>query len=205
MRMYKPNLTFGTEVLLSDFIVTGIMPKWDTLVEEIHKAEKFFEDNNLTKADAKTNVMSDYNTPFRSHQHTNFLDNLHACIKKEIFQAQNDYRGMNQTSIKNYLTVGESWILKYKAGEATQKHSHYPYHLVSTFYYDVEKSTPIVFEYYDLEGLQQKEIEVSNGMFIIQNGAVSHSVPTVRGSRSVVATNWFYDISKFIEDTKNNT
>lgn len=203
--MYKPNLSFGTEVLLSDFIVTGIMPKWDTLVEEIHLAEEYFEENNLTKANDKTNVMSDYHTPFRSHLYTEFLDRLHLCIKAEINHAQNDYRGMNQTSIKNYLTVGESWILKYKEGEVTQKHSHYPYHLVSTFYYDVEKSTPIVFEYYDLDGLQQKEIEVSNGMFIIQNGAVTHSVPTVRGSRSVVATNWFYDISKFIKDTEKNT
>ena len=203
--MYKPNLTFGTEVMLSDFIITGIMPKWDTLVEEIHEAEKYFEDNNLTTADSRTNVNSKYHTPFRSHTHTPCLDRLHLCIKAEITQAQTDYRGMNQTSIKDYLTVGESWILKYKEGDTTRKHMHYPYHLVSTFYYDVEKSTPIVFEYYDLEGLQQKEIEVSNGMFIIQNGAVTHSVPTVRGSRSVVATNWFYDISAFIKDSEKNT
>lgn len=199
--MYKPNLTFSEDILLEDYIIMTVLPDWNRYVNDMKLAENYFNRKNLTTSDTRTNVQSNYHTPFRSHTHVDLFDGLHKAIKKEIDFAQEKYRGIKKTALWNHLQPGECWIAKYEEGDTTNWHVHYPYHLVSTFYYDVEVSTPIVFEYYDEYGLQQKEVEVSNGMLIVQNGAVKHSVPPCKGARSVVATNWFYDISKFLEES----
>lgn len=194
-------MSFCEDILLQDYILITILPDWKTYVNDMHLAENYFNRKYLTNADGKTNVQSDYHTPYRSHTHVDLFDRLHQATKKEIDFAQEKYRGIKKTSLWNHLKPGECWIAKYKEGDSTNNHVHYPYHLVSTFYYDVEESTPIQFEYYDEYGLQQKQIEVTNGLLIVQNGAVPHSVPQCKGARSVVATNWFYDISKFLEES----
>ena len=199
--MYNPNLLFSEDILLEDYILMTVLPNFDEHIKNIKLAEEWFENNNMTTSDSWTNVQSNYHTPFRSHNYVNFFDDLHSVIKKQIDYAQEKYRGIKKTELWKHLKPGESWIAKYQEGDSTNQHIHYPYHLVSTFYYDVEVSTPIVFEYYDADGLQQKEVEVSNGMLLVQNGAVKHSVPRCRGARSVVATNWFYDISKYLEES----
>lgn len=199
--MYKPNMSFSEPILLEDYIMVTILPDWHEFVERIHLAEKYFEENGLTTADSRTNVMSKYHTPYRSQIHVDHFDHLLARILHEIHYAQENFRGIKRTSLWDHLKVGECWIAKYEEGDTTQQHVHYPYHLVSTFYYDVEKSTPFVLQYYDDTGIQLKEIEVSNGMLIVTPGALKHSVPPCKGRRSVFATNWFYDISKFIEES----
>jgi hypothetical protein len=199
--MYKPNLSFSKDILLEDYIMMTVLPNWDRYVDDIKEAEAWFEKNNMTTADSKTNVNSKYHTPYRSQKYVDNLDNLHSEIKREIDFAQAEYRGIKKTALWNYLEVGESWIAKYQEGDTTNQHVHYPYHIVSTFYYDVEVSTPIVFQYYDETGLTQKEVEVSNGLLIVQNGSVKHSVPQCKGARSVVASNWFYNISSYLEES----
>ena len=197
--MYKPNLSFSEPILLEDYIAVTILPDWHEYVADIKEAEAYFIDNEMTTCDGRTNVNSKFHTPYRSQKHTSKFDALHNAILKEMHFAQDSFRGIKKTSLWDYLKVGECWIAKYEEGDTTQQHVHYPYHLVSTFYYDVEQSTPIQFEYYDPH-IAQKQIEVSNGMLIITNGSIKHSVPPCKGRRSVVATNWFYDISNFLEN-----
>lgn len=196
---YKPNMSFSEHVFSLNYVATTILPNWHVYANELRQAENWFIDNDLVTAIGITNVATEFHTPYLSHRLCPLFDNLHSAIHSELMHNEKIVKGVQNSEIKDYLEVGESWIAKYNEGEATAKHFHYPYHMVSTFYYDVEVSTPLIIEYYDDEGLQQKFIEVTNGLLILLPGDMMHSVPTVKGARSMVASNWFYNLDKYNE------
>jgi hypothetical protein len=199
--MYNPNLQFAEDILIEDYILTMVLPDWEKYVEQIKLAEEWFIKNDMITADGYTNVKSGFHTPYRSQIHGDWFDDLHNAIRFQINYAQHKYRGIKKTALWDQLKPGDCWIAKYQKGDSTAQHVHYPYHMVSTFYYDVEVSTPIIFEYYNEHGLEHKSVEVANGMILVQNAAVVHSVPEVKGPRSVFATNWYYDIRTYLENS----
>lgn len=194
---YKPNLTFSQPVYSMDYIGITILPNWELYANELRQAEKWFRDNGFNSAIGITNVATKFHTPYLSHTMTNLFDNIHDKIHAEIMGLERECRGIQNSDIKDYLKVGECWLASYEEGDATAKHFHYPYHMVSTFYYDVEISTPLIIEYYDDEGFQQKSIDVTDGLLLMIPGQMMHSVPTCKGPRSMLASNWYYDLTTY--------
>jgi len=76
------------------------------------------------------------------------------------------------------------WAMMYEESEYTKKHSHFPSEFSCVYYVDVEEgSSPIIFE-------DSHTIEPKNGMLVIWQGLLQHSVPPTKGKRMAISMNF---------------
>ena len=76
------------------------------------------------------------------------------------------------------------WAMMYEESEYAKKHSHFPSEFSCVYYVDVEEgSSPITFE-------DSHTIEPQNGMLVIWQGLLQHSVPPTKGKRMAISMNF---------------
>lgn len=161
--------------------------------EKIRDAYQWFQDNNRLNW-MQTNLTCEH-TPYISHRMCEQLQPVYDEFKThavQYFAQTKQYR----YGIDKFTECAEMWIAKYEAGHHAELHTHFPFHLAMTYYLDIDDPRPIEFEVYDPEyGWALDSIAPSEGMLVMFDGDIKHRVLPVRGNRTCVASNWYFDLA----------
>jgi hypothetical protein len=180
----KPTL-MSKEVMTTGTIATTILPdakQWNTALTGAFSY--FAVGKNLI-----TSSVSSPHTPFDTHLQTPMLDSFIKAVEGVVQQYLKD-NGYAPLPMK----IGESWIVQYQKGDTASHHTHFPFSIGVTYYFNVEDRTPILF--YDSTLDRPIPVHPTDGLLCIFPAHIPHSVPVCNGKRGCFASNWAVDIDR---------
>lgn len=192
-------------VLVPVPIVVTTTDKHTELLECVEKTLAWCSENNVYNGDGTNVVLRGRNhTPYMTQKICEYMQPVVDEMSFHAKQFFSSVQGFNTVNL-DYTTCGEMWIAEYKRGDMAHEHQHYPYDIAMTYYCNIEDSTPIQFTVWDPEyGFIKKEVHPSDGMIVMFDGRIPHSVPHVKGNRTCVASNWYFDMSKHCAEGEKN-
>lgn len=191
--------------LLTKTYVSVIVPRnYKQIIKQLKDSFMWFEQNEIYNEEFSN--LTCVHTPFDSHLYTDLLVSPLNAIKEYVINHWIQTTGFKDIKDRKYFKVMDCWIANYGPGTEAKLHRHIPQDVVTTFYYDVEDATPLQFLTYDLDSGQEvmKTITPTEGMLVIFHGNTFHGVPRCRGNRKVFASNWYFDRTEYLDDSKHN-
>lgn len=176
------------------FIDTHQHPTPD-FYNEVKKAWNFFETNNIWNT--KTTQLTGRMTPYHSHFHYD-MSNIFTLLKNEIVTYVAQQKSYNYAT--PFLKCGESWMAEYNKGDEALLHRHWPFHIVTSYYFDIEDDTPLSVGKFNIKTHEWDyfDIPIKENELIIFEGGLDHKVAPCNGKRKVLATNWYYDLGELL-------
>ena len=198
-------------VLGTKHIQSGVVENFPQVSDILRKSWQRFQDKKIlnNKNTNLTGKMSPYFSDLYDPSMKHIINIFKPYVQNFMLQGKQYFPG-----VMEYVECGEIWISEYIEGHKAHSHTHYPFHIAMSYYFDIEDATPIQFEVFDPEqahfpnNLQNNStvtITPTEGLYVLFDGDIKHSVPECRGKRIVVASNWYFDLKGYCEKGKKTT
>ena len=198
-------------VLGTKHIQSGVVENFPQVSDILRKSWQRFQDKKIlnNKNTNLTGKMSPYFSDLYDPSMKHIINIFKPYVQNFMLQGKQYFPG-----VMEYVECGEIWISEYNEGHKAHSHTHYPFHIAMSYYFDIEDATPIQFEVFDPEqahfpnNLQNNStvtITPTEGLYVLFDGDIKHSVPECKGKRIVVASNWYFDLKGYCEKGKKTT
>ena len=195
-------------VLNTKHIQSGVVENFPHVSDILRKSWQRFQDKQILN-DRNTNLTGKM-SPYYSHLYDPSMKDIINIFKPYVQKFMVEGKHYFPALIE-YVECGQIWISEYNEGHKAHSHTHYPFHAAMSYYFDIEDATPIQFDVFNpeymppsnnLENNSTATITPTEGLYVLFDGDIKHSVPECKGKRIVVASNWYFDLKKYCEKSK---
>lgn len=199
------SLHLTSRVLGPKHVQYGVVENFPQVSNILRLAWQRFQDKKVFnhKQSSLTGKMSPYFSQLYDPAMQHAINIFKPYVQNFMMQGKEYYPG-----VMEYIECGEIWISEYGQQDIAHAHTHYPFHIAMSYYFDIEDATPIEFEVFDPDvdkpcntyGTNSVvKVTPTEGLYVLFDGDLRHKVPVCNGKRIVVASNWYFDLKAYVE------